>query len=282
MDWTSEGTGLFTAQVREDASGAGSMRQLQWKSTKQGDAVLDFPSIRLLSKKYILDGGATAVSRMRLGADSVPSDEEINKFYSNGGERQRHYAEYLGLFCEVEGKIRNLTLKDPTLSLAKGEKGLDFLVGVGLVCGRSEGQLRNVRVEVSAGEDANTVEAYLADRAGADRPAAVGGLIGIVAKKDASGKLSALEPVQAGSTADNSVLKDLQMEGAVNGTLPEMRWTDGNEEDEGAAAGGGFLSIWNRGNLRLCQRKGRREDRRMHKSCEDRGKSFRGRDRRTS
>ena len=232
MDWTSEGTGLFTAQVREDASGAGSMRQLQWKSTKQGDVVLDFPSIRLLSKKYILDGGATAVSRMRLGADSVPSDEEINKFYSNGGERQQHYAEYLGLFCEVEGKIWNLTLKDPTLSLAKGEKGLDFLVGVGLVCGRSEGQLRNVRVEVSAGEDADTVEAYLADRAGADRPAAVGGLIGIVAKKDASGKLSALEPVQAGSTADNSVLKDLQMEGAVNGTLPEMRWTDGNEEDE--------------------------------------------------
>lgn len=236
MDWTSEGTGLYTAQVQEaNPSGAGSKRQLQWKSVKQGDTVLDFPSIRLLPKNYTVDGGVTAVSHMRLGADSVPSDEEIEKFYSNVSERQKHYTEYMGLFCEAEGKIRNLTLKNPELSLKKGEKRFDSLVGVGLVCGRSEGQMTDVRVETSAGGDAKTIEVYLADRAGSggkDKQAAIGGLVGIAAKKDADGSLSALEPAQAGSTADNPVLKNLQMEGAVSGSLPEMTWTDGNEEDE--------------------------------------------------
>lgn len=252
MDWTSEGVGLFTAQVQEgetlggtgtpsgEETGTGSKRQLQWKSAKQGETVEDFPSIKLLSENHTLNGGTTVVSHISLGADSVPADDEINKLYPASGAAGGHYTEYLGLFCEVEGKIQNLTLRNPALSLDEDEKRFDSLIGVGLVCGRSEGRLTNISVkaESSAGEAdkaQETVDVHLeknTDDQAKSKCLAIGGLVGVVAKKEADGSLSALTPAQSKDTEDNSVLKNLQMEGAVKGSLPGMEWTDGNEEDE--------------------------------------------------
>lgn len=240
MDWTSEGVGLFTAQIKEaedsengagapPEGGTGNTRVLQWKSAKQGEDIQDFPSIKLFSEKYTLNGGTTVVSHIQLGADSVPADDEISRLYTSAPEQQKHFTEYLGLFCEVEGKIQNLILKDSALSLTEGEKTFNSLVGVGLVCGRSEGRLADIRAEASDGEKAKTVDVHLADGENTgvgdeDKPAAIGGLVGIVAKKDTDGKLSAL--------ASSSVLKNLRMEGSVNGRLPEMGWTNGDGKDE--------------------------------------------------
>ena len=67
----------------------------------------------------------------------------MNGIYGTGT-----YSRYLGLFCEAEGTIRDLTFQNPVLLLAgEGEApALDFghLYGIGLLCGRSQGRLENI------------------------------------------------------------------------------------------------------------------------------------------
>ena len=52
------------------------------------------------------------------------------------------------------------------------------------------------------------------------KTAGIGGLAGIVAKREADGSLSAVDTVRTGDASDKTLLYKLQMEGSVSGTLP--------------------------------------------------------------
>ncbi len=224
IDWTAAGTGVFGldgAEAQEgNEDGARGMRSVRWYPVKsQADGLaLDFPSIGMLAKgqKLTGSGAGTLVSNVKLGVSSMPGDGVIGKVHKDDGQK-KPYTEYLGLFCEVEGNISNLTLKDPTLSLDDtGQTGGNFrhLSGVGILCGRSEGKLNDVTVQwTKNGQD--TVEVLLADRSESvpsEKVCGIGGVVGVLAKKEADGSLSELT---------DSEVNGITMNGSVTGSLPK-------------------------------------------------------------
>lgn len=246
MDWTAAGTGLYQLQTSKTdpskqllvwAAADGSTTAENGSNTlkdgsktakdKEGQA-LCFPTIPLLAKKHTLIGGGqqARIVHLRLGVHSVPTDEEIAKLYPASAAAQ-HETHYLGLFGEVEGALTDLTLKDPLLELTAASSGtgdatLGALYGVGILCGRSEGKLTQLTVQTSE-KERPTLTAELEARDDLQLvlqdkdpyAAGIGGIVGVIAGTDALG-----QPVQLTSAAD-TVVSGLTMEGAVSGRLPE-------------------------------------------------------------
>ena len=240
MDWTAAGTGMFGLEGTDakagNGAGAGGIQKVRWYPVKsQEDAqALDFPSVGLLAKGQTLAGRGTGtlLSNIRLGASSVPGDGMIEKMYRDGGPRP--YTEYLGIFCEVEGNIRNLTLKDPMLGLddTREEEGnFLHLSGAGILCGRSEGKLSDIKIQWTQ-KGQKTVDVRLADRKenalenGSGKTCGIGGIVGLLAKKESDGSLTKLTD----SEADGII-----MNGSVTGRLPKPEAvTDGMSAEEQA------------------------------------------------
>lgn len=253
MDWTSNSTGLYDLakekkpDTNPDGGGAGSggtggstgadkdLMTAQWKNVKTTDpdtkkeTVLDFPSIELLSEKHTLKGKKenTLVSNLHLGSGSLADDQDIEKIYKEDtGKKEKAYAQYLGLFCESEGTIQDITLHEPRLSLTgEGERPVEnyaHLRGTGILCGRSAGTLQNISAESEAKD---TVVVRLADRTeekAKKEPAGIGGLAGVLAVKEEDGSLS---PQMSG------IIQNLSMEGSVDGRLPKPDKASGNADD---------------------------------------------------
>lgn len=273
MDWQAEGTGLYDAvdspwepgrkvlQWQESVPGqergsgrstqkagngiqkagnetqkAGSGIQKAGNGTKKSGTELEFPSIPLLSEHHTLrgNGNQTRISNLRLGVASVPEDSLIEQMYSSGV--QSHYTHYLGLFCEAEGTIQKLSLRNPRLTLAKEEsdgsfspaEGFEHMYGVGILCGRSEGKLSEITLQVTdSGRE--TMNVCLAARKNPAQtageaekvPAGIGGFAGIVAGQKPDGTFTQL------TDETRTVLEKLTMEGKVNGTLPGPRQSAG-------------------------------------------------------
>ena len=124
MDWTSTGVGMYGVSRNETEEGgvASGYGKVKWSSAANEDKILDFPSIPLLGENHKLEGkkGIQAqLSNLHLGTGSMPDDEQIGKLYSGiGGDKVTHY---LGLICESEGQIEELTLSDPVLRLVGGD-----------------------------------------------------------------------------------------------------------------------------------------------------------------
>ncbi len=251
MDWTSPGTGLYEGVVEEEYAGEEiiKIRKATWQSSSpgsQGGKTLDFPSVPVLSRNHTLRGksggilspillGTASLSNVHLGADSVANDSLIDTLYLSLEINKRSYTNYLGLFCEVEGTIENVTLQDPLLELT-GEKvagknesepveNFEHLYGVGVLCGRSQGKLNQISLKVTKKEaqtQPKVLEVRLADREknGSERdmnPAGIGGLVGVLAGKEMDGKLKML-------TATDATLiqtRNLTVEGAVEAKLPD-------------------------------------------------------------
>lgn len=233
LNWTSTGTGLYDAVPQKNetpsegegtgggsgTAGGGSAKSsmtVQWKDTVSAEEILDFPSIRKLSRNHHLTGdeiNTAVISNLHLGEASMPDDTVIEKIYKDKTEKP--YTEYVGLFCEAEGKITDLTLQDPVLYLVE-EPAVQFsgLYGAGILCGRSEGHLENITVK-STEKNPREIEVRLADRSGDEKKqTGIGGLVGVLAKKDGSGRFAAL------TESSRSVIKNLVMDGSVAGHLP--------------------------------------------------------------
>lgn len=241
LDWTASGTGLYDLEEKAGEAGVGAADitkwVLAWKSTA-GETAVDFPAIPMLSAGHTLDGNRSRyrISNLRLGESSLPEDAWIEKVYLS--EANKHYSHYLGLFCEAEGRIEELILQNPQLILTGTEKNADGeilptdqyagLYGVGLLCGRASGALENIAVrstwkQSGGGDGGARVEVRLANRESAEtgeeekrdtRPAAIGGLIGVLAGKESDGTLKLLQ------RADGLKVSKLVMEGTVTGVLP--------------------------------------------------------------
>lgn len=243
LDWTSAGVGMYgLSQSGTEAEGVpGGLGTVKWQSAVAEGQVLDFPSIPLLSQKHRLEGKtgmSVRISNLHLGAGSMPEDSQIKALYETNSDEK--LTRYLGLFCEAEGKIRNLTLADPVLRLTGGESAdgsgetilpapaeqFGALYGVGILCGRCAGSLENIAVQTTSQEH-QTVLVSLPNRPGetdaAGKTAGIGALAGVLAGKDANGSLAKL-------TDTAVILSGLTTEGVVTGRLPDP--------DGGAAAGG--------------------------------------------
>lgn len=229
MDWKSVGTGLYDFGATQ-----GGVRPLVWKEGSEGP---DFPSIPLLSAGQTLEGGgsSTTILNLHLGSRSVA-----------GGE-----VHYLGLFCESEGRIAGLTLKDPKVSVSADDAGTAgrraaSLWGVGILAGRSAGDIRDITVEASAGD--MILEADLSARtesAAADLPAAVGGVVGVFAKATDDGTL----------VPTDAVLKNITTNGKISAVLPTHRWQEeesGSEPQFGVGGICGYAKVTEKRHIAMC------------------------------
>ena len=218
MDWLASGTGIYCdTQI---STPEGSRKVLLWQEAAGG---LDFPSIGKLPAGQTLSGGPdTLLSNLQLGADSMPDDAAVEEIYT--ASHSGKYTRYLGLFGEIEGAVRDLTLLNPVLRLVgeapdgseEAASRWKHLWGVGILCGRSEGSLENITVRSGAGGRSASVRVWLAEREKAEEsaPLGAGGLVGILAKAEADGTLGSLD--------DPARMKavNLTMAGTVNGILP--------------------------------------------------------------
>lgn len=231
LDWMASGTGLYDAAL---SSEKGNKRTLRWQSAAD-DTQVDFPTIRLLSEHHVLrgQGEQSSIRRLRLGEHSLPGDDFVDNIYQESVDKP--YARYLGLFGEVEGTMEHLVFQDPLLTLGEEEEqaGTDWkfcrLYGVGILCGRSQGKLSDISVQAAA-KGTEALSVWLPKREGISGiqekdPAAIGGLIGVLAGEDSEGNL---HPLAEGSEA---VIQNLTMEGKVTGKLPEPKQKQGEGED---------------------------------------------------
>ncbi len=271
MDWTSTGVGMYGVSRNETEEGgvASGYGKVKWSSVANEDKILDFPSIPLLKENHKLEGkkGIQAqLSNLHLGTGSMPDDEQIGKLYSGtGGDKVTHY---LGLICESEGQIEELTLSDPVLRLVGGNRegntggsgdgtdgtgdtagalagdipeaveNFDALYGVGILCGRNQGSLKDIAIKTTSREH-QTVLVCLKDREDeisgtigeAKKPAGIGGLVGVLAGKNADGSLKEL------TDADKITLSGLTTEGKVTGYLPSPEGGSGTANPDGTGTG---------------------------------------------
>ncbi len=239
MDWASVGTGVYYLQA-DTAAGTsvgsnGSAMKPCWSDN--GSQVAAFPTIPELAEKATLEGkgSKTLLSNLKLSADSVLDDETVEKLYTDVKEKQTRY---LGLFAENNGTIENVTFSNPILSLVTTEKSgttearsLKSLQGVGILAGRSSGNLSGITVEAektagttrkAVGSDQDTIYVNLTKNGS---KASVGGLVGILAQED--------------KTTENSFKKlgDVQLTSLVmNGTMEVQLPADEADKSEGADA----------------------------------------------
>ena len=109
MDWSAVGTGLYTFALQEEGDGQ-AIRRLVWYGNEK-DKTADFPTIAKLAGKDTLTGKGknTKISNLSLGEDSVVKDNSADTLEIDA-------ANYLGLFGEIEGTVKNITFQDPLCS----------------------------------------------------------------------------------------------------------------------------------------------------------------------
>lgn len=97
---------------------------------------MGFPSIKELPKAYTLigKGSQTLVSNLHLDEESVADDTTTTNLNVSRSE-------FLGLFCELKGTVKDVVFRDPTLMIGqKGENdsagNCKSLKGVGILAGR--------------------------------------------------------------------------------------------------------------------------------------------------
>lgn len=154
MDWASVGTGVYDLIQTSTKAGTGEnvIQRLAWQENSKSSTVA-FPAVSSLPQNYTLKGNDknTLISHLYLGEGSIVDDETVGNLQTAAlKERQSRaalaYAEYLGLFCEVEGSVENIAFQNTQLQFGKGESTGSYtqLKGIGLLAGRSEGNISNV------------------------------------------------------------------------------------------------------------------------------------------
>ena len=144
MDWASVGTGVYDLETEE---GTG-VEKLAWEENTKTETV-GFPSIGTLPENYTLkgDGKNTLVSNLHLNETSVTDDSTAEKLGTAKSE-------FLGLFTELKGTVKDVTFQDPLVEIGQNTSGTTdekcrSLKGIGVLAGRSEGTLDQVAVTVS-------------------------------------------------------------------------------------------------------------------------------------
>lgn len=224
MDWASVGTGLYESKLI--GSGTEERETLYWVENTTENTI-DFPAIEELREGQTLrgKGSKTAISNLSLGETSVIDATEAEKINAGNSLEKDPNARYLGLFMEISGTVEDVTLQDPKLEIGvdpTSAHSFPKLEGVGILAGRSEGNLKNVSVVLSkkmkAAQKADpylyTVNVSLENGSVTNKngkTAAVGGIVGVLAAEK-NGSLTEL--------ADREH-KQVTMEGRIAAILPD-------------------------------------------------------------
>lgn len=213
MDWNSVGTGLY------GYTELGGGKWLKWQAN---DGKLEFPAIGKLAKEHSLTGDSvhSKISNLRLGLDSVADDKTAESLGISP-------AEYMGLICVAEGNISNITFHNPTLVMADLTGGMlkdapDFagILGVGIVAGKSTGELSDIEITADSSEK-EVLTVSLADERKpgmAERIAGVGGIAGVIEKNkiisrlSVSGSITAKLPVLEAVLSGTETIEDVAKE----------------------------------------------------------------------
>lgn len=248
MDWASVGTGLYESETIEE--GTHSKEVISWEENTPENTV-NFPSIPELAEGQTLQGNGnrTLISNLSLGETSIMDDTIIGQVENEGNLYGDLEAKYLGLFMELSGDVKNVTLQDPVLELGVEDAGVHSfsrLEGAGILAGRLDGNLSHVSITLSkkmaaqqkADPELATVKVSLANGAAAykisEAAAAVGGVAGI-ASEWRNGQYVALGTLNQKTGKIKEVcIENVSMEGRIIGKLPSAKETAGSAADEEA------------------------------------------------
>lgn len=241
MDWASVGTGLYESKLI--GSGTEERETLYWVENTTENTI-DFPAIEELREGQTLrgKGSKTAISNLSLGETSVIDAIEAEKINAGNSLEKDPNARYLGLFMEISGTVEDVTLQDPKLEIGvdpTSAHSFPKLEGVGILAGRSEGNLKNVSVVLSkkmkaaqkADPNLYTVKVSLENGSVTNKngkTAAVGGIVGVLAAEK-NGSLTEL--------ADREH-KQVTMEGRIAAILPDSQSPVDEAEDLQYGIGG--------------------------------------------
>lgn len=220
MDWASVGTGLYDFKAEAQPDGT-KVEKLAWRENTKTETV-GFPSIKELPKEYTLTGkgSQTLVSNLHLDEESVADDTTTTNLNVSRSE-------FLGLFCELKGTVKDVVFRDPTLMIGqKGENdsagNCKSLKGVGILAGRSEGKLTEIAVTRTK-QNSNTVETNVkvdvlnANVSDNKDTLGVGMLVGVLAKYE-NGTIQ---------TLSSGTVSNLTIEGKLEAVLPSsVKQTD--------------------------------------------------------
>ena len=243
MDWASVGTGLYESKLIR--SGTEERETLYWVENTTENTI-DFPAIEELREDQTLrgNGSKTVISNLSLGETSVIDANEAEKIKAGNTVEKDLNARYLGLFMEISGSVEDVTLQDPKLEIGvdtESAHSFPKLEGVGILAGRSEGNLKNVSVVLSmkmkaaqkADPNLYTVNVSLKNGSvtnGNGKTAAVGGVVGVLAAEE-KGSLTELA---------DSELTQVTMEGRIAAILPDSQLSV--DEAEGLQYGIGGIA----------------------------------------
>lgn len=227
MDWTSVGTGVYDLEATQTrGTNDATVEKIAWKENNAKNE-LDFPSIPKFYSNFTLKGNGdkTLITHLKLGENSVIDDAEVSKITKAGEWVDKSH--FLGLFCENEGKIQNVTLQNATVILGVDTKGaatyqakqFTQMRGVGILAGRSSGDLENITIQSKAGKnDTDKTSVKVSMQAiGATgvysnkKMAAVGGVTGVLEKEVGTGY----------GSLENSKIEGITMEGELDAILPK-------------------------------------------------------------
>ncbi len=244
MDWASVGTGLYA--IKENGTGGAKEEKLYWIENT-AEQTVNFPTIALLGKKQTLQGkgNKTPIVNLSLGETSILDDTMAAKITNNRGFLPEADGKYLGLFAQIAGNVKNVTFQDATIELGIDKSSthkFSRLLGVGILAGRSKGNLEEVAVTTSKAmkqklkdeKDFATVHVSLKnagaanDADGAEKIAAVGGIVGVIAGGPEKSN-SSTTPVKELELLVGVTLDKLTSEGRVIAELPD---TEGVPTDQ--------------------------------------------------
>ena len=200
MDWASVGTGVYDLEKAENG-----VEKLSWKENTKTQTT-GFPSIGTLPASYTLkgDGRNTLVSNLYLNEESVADDGTADKL-------EISKTEFLGLFRELKGTVKNVTFRDPSLETGQDNEVCRSLKGIGILAGRSEGSLENVAI-ISSGKSADDSRIV---KVNADNNTAGSLGVGVVAGVIAGYENGQFTIVSAGK------ISGLSVEGKIEASLPD-------------------------------------------------------------
>lgn len=218
MDWASVGTGVYDFHTEKQADGS-SVEKLAWQENTK-DKTVGFPTIGELPASYTVkgNGNQTLVSNLHLNEESVADDATADKLGISKSE-------FLGLFAELKGTVQNVTFQTPTLEIGSdGQDNSDgkvqYLKGIGVLAGRSEGNLKNIAITAAKSntqsEDVKNVKVDASDNRSEEL--GVGGLIGVLAGYDDKHEFTTLS---SGTVSELSVEGNVEAAVPVTGTLAE-------------------------------------------------------------
>lgn len=235
MDWNSVGTGLY------GYAASGDFNKLKWT---ENDGKLEFPAIPKLSVNHSLDGGSSnrKISNLRLGKTSAADDTTTTLY---GIDK----TEYVGLFCEADGDISNITFHNPSMVMADVSgstvadvSGFGSIKGAGIVAGKGAGNFENIAITTDS-SDRQVLTVSLPNRNDSDKTAGVGGIAGVLVCSNANVEIS-----------------NLSVSGKITAKIPDPGTTAaGRTEDEAEkykyGVGGlfGYADLTSGAKIRLCE-----------------------------